>query len=491
MPLVLGVDSSTQSTKVELRDADDGRLVASGRAPHPYTVPPRSEQDPDAWWTALRAACASLPRAPIAAVSVAAQQMGLVALDATWNVVRPAKLWNDTESAPQARSLVEALGANAWARACGSVPVASFTITKLAWLAEREPASWARLARACVPHDWLTWRLTGRYVTDRGDASGTGWWSPAENAYRGDLLALVDAARDWHDALPEVLGPRDAAGPVTALAARELGDAGGQLSGALTAAGTGDNMAAALGAGLRPGDVALSLGTSGTVYAISDHPTADPTGCVGGFADATGRYLPLACTLNATKVTDTFARLLSLDRDAFEAAALGAPAGARGAVLVPYLDGERTPNRPNATGVLSGLRSDANPGDIARAAYEGVVCGLLEALDVLGGAGVDTSGRLVLVGGGARSRAYRRIVADLSGRPVTVLHDDELVAKGACVQAAAALHGRSPDEIADAWSRTPSADANDGGDVTLPDRRVEAAAVRAAHRSARDALEPR
>jgi xylulokinase len=214
---------------------------------------------------------------------------------------------------------------------------------------------------------------------------------------------------------------------------------------------------------------------------------------VGGFADATGRYLPLACTLNATKVTDTFARLLSLDRDAFEAAALGAPAGARGAVLVPYLDGERTPNRPDATGVLSGLRSDANPGDIARAAYEGVVCGLLEALDALAGAGVDTSGRLILVGGGARSRAYRRIVADLSGRAVTVLGDDELVARGACVQAAAVLHQRSPDEVADAWSRSRGAGANDSDsdDVTLPDLRVDAAAVRAAHRFARDALEPR
>jgi xylulokinase len=494
MPLVLGVDSSTQSTKVELRDADDGRLVASARAPHPCTLPPRSEQDPAVWWSALREACARLPSGPgaaIAAIAIAAQQMGLVTLDAKGEVLRPAKLWNDTESAPQARRLVDALGPDAWVRACGSVPVASFTITKLAWLAEREPRSWARLARACVPHDWLTWRLTGRYVTDRGDASGTGWWSPAEGRYREDLLALVTpagSARGWHDALPEVLGPRDVAGAVTAAAARDLGAVGPGLSGAVVAAGTGDNMAAALGAALEPGDVAISLGTSGTVYAVCDHPVFDPTGGVGGFADATGRYLPLACTLNATKVTDVFARLLSLDRAAFEAAALGAPAGAGGLVLLPYLDGERTPNRPDATGMLSGLRSDVTAGHVARAAFEGVVCGLLEALDALTGAGVDTSGRLVLVGGGARSLAYRRIVADLSVRPVAVPRDEELVARGACIQAAAALAGRPPEEVARAWrdAERRRADPSES-EVTAPDRDIDAAVVRAAHRAARDA----
>jgi xylulokinase len=212
MPLVLGVDSSTQSTKVELRDADDGRLVASGRAPHPATTPPRSEQDPETWWHALAAAIASLPRDEVSGIAVAAQQMGLVALDDAGRPCRPAKLWNDTESAPESKRLVEAIGPEAWARACGSVPVASFTVTKLAWLKDHEPAAYRRLRHACVPHDWLTLRLTGRLVTDRGDASGTGWWSPAEGRYRADLLALVDEARDWGGALPEVLGPLDAAG---------------------------------------------------------------------------------------------------------------------------------------------------------------------------------------------------------------------------------------------------------------------------------------
>ena len=477
MPLVLGVDSSTQSTKVELRDADDGRLVASGRAPHPATVPPRSEQEPAAWWAALREAVAPLPRVEIAAVAVAAQQMGLVTLDSSGGVVRPAKLWNDTESAGQSRRLVAQLGADAWARACGSVPVASFTITKLAWLKECEPASWARVARVLGPHDWLTWKLTGRLVTDRGDASGTGWWSPAEGRYREDLLALVEA-RDWQRALPEVLGPLDVAGRVTSEAADQLVPG---LAGALVAAGTGDNMAAALGLGLRAGEVVVSLGTSGTVYTVSEHAVADATGRVGSFADATGRHLPLVCTLNATKVTDAFARVLSLGREAFDSAALGAAAGAGGVVLVPYLDGERTPNRPDATGVLAGLRSDLSAGALARAAFEGVICGLLEALDALPAAGVDATGRLSLVGGGAKSPAYRRILADLAQRPVTVPHGDELVATGACVQAAAMLQRRAPEAIARAWRLGEGA-------VVEPDPRVDAAAVRAAYARARDAL---
>jgi len=472
MPLVLGVDSSTQSTKVELRDADDGRLIASARAPHPPTTPPRSEQDPESWWRALGAAIALLPHTDIAAVAVAAQQMGLVSLDSALRPVRAAKLWNDTESAPESRRLVEALGAQAWARACGSVPVASFTVTKLAWLMAHEPPAYERLAHACVPHDWLTLRLCGRLVTDRGDASGTGWWSPAEGRYREDLLALVDVERDWRGVLPEVLGPLEAAGDLTRGAREELGLTGGGRT--IVAAGTGDNMGAALGVGLSARDVVISLGTSGTVYALSDRPTADATGAVGGFADATGRFLPLACTLNATKVTDVFARLLGLERAAFDAAALSVPPGAGGVVLLPYLDGERTPNRPEATGILSGLRSNVESAQIARAAFEGVVCGLLDALDALGAAGVDTSGRLLLVGGGAKSGAFRHIVADLAQRPVGVPGADEIVATGACVQAAAVLHGRPFDQIAAAWNLGHA----EGVD---PDSRVDARAVRAAY----------
>jgi len=428
LPLVLGVDSSTQSTKVEVRDADTGELVAEGRAPHPPTNPPRSEQDPDAWLAALEVARAGLP--DVDAIAVAGQQHGLVALDARGEVIRPAKLWNDTESAPDAQWLRGRLDGEGWARACGSVPVAAFTITKLSWLHRVEPEKWARLARVCLPHDWLTWKLGGEFVTDRGDASGTGYFSAAENAYRTDLLAFVDSDADWVSRLPTVASPTEVVG--------RCGDA-------VLGPGTGDNMAAALGVGLEPGDLAISVGTSGTVFAVSGTPTFDASGAVAGFADATGRYLPLVCTLNATKVTDAIAGLLGVEAMRLDALALDASAGAGGVTVVPYFDGERTPDRPDATGTISGLRSDVTREQLARAAYEGVVCGLLEALDALGAVGVDIGGRLLLLGGGARSPAFRRVLADLAGRPVTVPAPREHVATGACVQAAAALHGAWPE----------------------------------------------
>ena len=227
----------------------------------------------------------------------------MVVLDDAGAVLRPAKLWNDTESAPDADWLLGRLGggAAAWAAACGSVPVAAFTITKLELAAPaRARRVRPRLAHVLLPHDWLTWQLTGELVTDRGDASGTGYWSPADGRYRHDLLAIVDGDKDWSAAVPEVLDP---------LAARPAR----HRAGAIVGCGTGDNMAAALGVGLGPGDVGVSIGTSGTVFAVSDQPTADPTGAVAGFADATGRFLPLVCTLNATKVTDAVARLLGVD----------------------------------------------------------------------------------------------------------------------------------------------------------------------------------
>jgi xylulokinase len=295
-------------------------------------------------------------------------------------------------------------------------------------------------------------------TTDRGDASGTGWWSPAEERYRSDLLALVDDDMTLETMLPVVLGPAEPAG---------------EWRGAVVGPGTGDNMAAALGLGLRGGDVALSLGTSGTAYTVTDEPTADATGIVAGFADATGRFLPLVCTLNATKVTDAVARLLGVDAIGLDALALAAPVGAGGVVLVPHFDGERTPNRPDATGTMTGLRSDVTREQLARAAVEGVVCNLLAGVDHLPAG----DGRLVLIGGGARSAAYRQTVADLAGRPVDVPDAGELVARGATVQAAAVLTGTSFDDVAAAWGL--------GAATTVdPDPTVDGAAVREAYSAA-------
>jgi xylulokinase len=466
VPLVVGVDSSTSACKVQVRDADTGTLVASGRAPHPPTNPPKSEQDPLAWERALEAACAEagVPgRHRPAAIAVGAQQHGLVVLGADGEVVRPAKLWNDSESAPDAQELLRELpgGARTWAEACGSVPVPSFTITKLRWLKRCEPEAFRLMATILLPHDWLTYRMTGHHTTDRGDASGTGYWSPAESRYRLDLLNLVADDIDWAAALPQVLQPLDTSG--------EWGKAG-----ALVAPGTGDNMASALGLRLRPGDMALSFGTSGTAFTRCDQPTADPSGVIAGFADATGRFLPLVCTLNATKVTDAVARLLGTDGEQFAALALSEAAGAGGLVLVPHFDGERTPNRPNATGLLTGLRPDVTPGQLARAAVEGVVCNLLAGAEALEGIDRRENPRLIVLGGGARNAAYPQVVADLTGRPVEVPTENELVACGAALQAAAVLHGCDLDELAATWGLG-------AGTVVEPDERVDRSAVRSAY----------
>jgi xylulokinase len=455
VPLVLGVDSSTQATKVEVRDADSGALVADGRAAHPLTTPPRSEQDPNAWWSALQDAMAGLPK--VDAIAVAGQQHGMVALDEHFEPVRAAKLWNDTESAPDSQWLREQLPDAEWAQRCGSIPLAAFTITKLSWLHRSEPDAWARLARICLPHDWLTWKLGGAFVTDRGDASGTGYYSATQSSYDIGLLATIDGERDWAPAVPRVLGPLEVAG---------------ERDGVIVAAGTGDNMGAALGIGLAPRDIAISLGTSGTVFGVSDAPTADASGAVAGFADATGRFLPLVCTLNATKVTDAIARILGVDHKAFDALALSAEPGAGGTVLVPYFDGERTPNRPDARGTLAGLRSDVTREQVARASVEGVVCSLLDGFDALTAAGVVADGRVFLVGGGARSAAYQHVVADLLGRPVSIPPPGEYVAAGACRQAAAAWRGSWPE-----WEVAP-------GTVIEP-RSVERDAIRARYAAAR------
>ncbi|MCY4136186.1 MAG: xylulokinase [bacterium] len=451
--LVAGVDSSTQSTKVELRELDSGLLVDRTSAPHTHSrwEPPVSEQDPAIWWEALSACFAQLTdadRANVVAVSVAGQQHGLVLVDEDGEALRPAKLWNDTTSAPQARDLVARHGREQWARRCGSVPLASFTIAKLAWVLKHEPELADRVAQIMLPHDWLTWRLTGAHVTDRGDASGTGWFDPAANEMAPDLLGLaVGDPNGWLPRLPRVLEPDQAAGPITPQAAATLGVSASVLVGP----GTGDNMGAALGLGLKPGDTVISLGTSGTAYSVSTTPTSDPTGAVAGFADAAGGYLPLVCTLNATRVSDTVARWLGVEPSELAALALAATENSSAPVLVPYFDGERTPNLPDATGLLTALRNDTTREELALAAHDGVLCGLLDGLDALRRAGVDASGRLHLIGGGARSAAYRVRAAALHGAAITVPDDDEIVALGAAVQAAAVAAGSHPVEVAAQW----------------------------------------
>ena len=431
MPLVAGVDSSTQACKVVVRDADTGDLVREGRAAHPAGT----EVDPRAWETALHEALAAAGGLDdVEALSVGGQQHGMVCLDETGEVVRPALLWNDVRSADAAADLVAELdGGRAWADAVGVVPVASFTVSKLRWLADAEPANADRTAAVCLPHDWLTWRLAGAagletLTTDRSDASGTGYWSAATGEYRTDLLAR--ALRGRTPVLPRVAGPAEVVG---------------RHGGVALGAGAGDNAAAALGLGARAGDVVVSIGTSGVVSAVSDAAAADPSGIVAGFADATGRHLPLVCTLNAARVLDAAAAMLRVSLDELAELALQAPAGADGLVLVPYLEGERTPDLPHATGSVHGLTlRTSTPAHWARAAVEGLLCGLADGIEALAGQGAAVE-RVLLVGGGARSRAVQEIAPAVFGRPVLVPEPGEAVADGAARQAAWALTGQLPD----------------------------------------------
>ena len=427
MPLVAGVDSSTQSCKVVIRDAATGALIRDGRAAHPDGT----EVDPAAWWTALQEAIARAGGLDdVAAIAVGGQQHGMVCLDADGDVVRPALLWNDTRSARAAADLVDELGGEqAWVDAVGLVPVASFTVTKLRWLAEHEPANADRTVAVALPHDWLTWRLAGdpdldALRTDRGDASGTGYWSPITGAYRRDLLAR---ALGKDALLPTVLGPSEPAGTAE--------------HGALLGPGTGDNMAAALGLGAEPGTVIISIGTSGVASAVTTSPSSDDQGVVAGFADATGRFLPLVATLNAARVLDATARMLGVDHVELSRLALSAPAGADGLVLVPYLEGERTPNLPDATGALHGLRlTNTTPAHIARAAVEGLLCGLRGGVEALERVGVSVD-QVMIIGGGSRLEALRVIAPTIFGCPVSVPPADEYVANGAARQAAWVLSG--------------------------------------------------
>ena len=460
--LVLGVGMAEATTVVELRDADDGRVVNVGRARHAPTRAETIEADPRVWWQGLVEACQQAGRAAgVGAVAVAAHQSGVVVLDEHHEVLRPSHPAT-VDARADAAGLIEALGGpSEWVAEVGMVPDATFPVVQLAWLRRTEPRRFAATAKILTLHAWLTYRLSRQFVTDRGDASRTGFWSPRENRWRADLLTLVDDTKDWGACLPRV-----------AAASEPAGDRGGVR----IAPGTGAAMSAALGVALRPGDLLVLLDASTMVCTVRDRPTEDPRGVVAGYADATGRFLPTVSLQNGVNVLGTIARLIGADRNRFDQLALSAPPGARGVSILPYFAGERIPPRPPASGLVVGLGDAVTAAHVARAAVEGVACSVLDAVDALHTAEVPAGGRIVLTGDGARSHAVAQILADLSGRAVSVPSGDA-VATGACVQAAAALHRRPAEEVADAWG-------------VAPDRAVEPAtggnpdAVRAQFRAA-------
>ena len=383
----------------------------------------------------------------VAALAVGGQQHGMVCLDESGAVVRDALLWNDVRSAGAAADLItelgdgdEAAGRVAWAEAVGLVPVASFTGAKLRWLADAEPDAADRTAAVCLPHDWLTWRLPRRPGPRLAGHRPRG---------RQRHRVLVGA----HRRVPAgPAGARDARpaprGPARGRSAEAVGTLAG--SGAVLGPGTGDNAAAALALAARPGDVVVSIGTSGVVSAVTDTAVADPTGTVAGFADATGRHLPLIATLNAARVLDAAAALLGVDHATLSDLALSAPSGAGGLVLVPYLEGERTPNLPRATGSVHGLTlRTSTPAYWARAAVEGLLCGLADGIEAVVACGVPVE-RVLLVGGAASSPAVQQLAPGIFGRPVLVPPPGEYVADGAARQAAWVLSG---DDAPPEWAQ--------------------------------------
>lgn len=430
--IIAGVDSSTQSVKVVIRDANTGQLLREGRAPHPHGT----EVDPALWKSALDLAVNDAGGLDgVSAISIAGQQHGMVALDSDGEVIRPALLWNDTRSAQAALDLNREEGGDAEiARKVGSVLVASFTATKLRWMADNEAENAAKVASVALPHDWLSWQLQGgkdfsKLFTDRSDASGTGYFDPTTSHYREDILRLA-LRHDLEITLPRIIHPHEFGGLTT--------------SGIPIAAGAGDNAAAALGVQAQPGDVVISLGTSGTAFAVSDTPTHDSSGAVAGFADATGRFLPLVCTLNAARILDAATQILGKTHLEVGELALSTSAGAHGLTLLPYFEGERTPNRPDATGVFAGMNlNNSNPADIARAMIEGMLCGLTDAVDALIALGVSVQ-RIVIIGGAAKNSAIPVIASALMGREVVVPPAGEYVANGAAKQAAWAHLGHMP-----------------------------------------------
>ena len=430
--LVAGVDTSTQSTKVRITDAATGEQVRFGQAKHPDGT----SVNPEFWWEAFtKAAEQAGGLDDVAALAVGGQQHGMVILDKQGNVIRDAMLWNDTSSAPQAAALIDKLGAapaegdepddvtargkQRWVKAVGSSPVASYTLTKVAWVAENEPENAKKIAAVCLPHDWLSWRIAGYGPVAEG-----------EEAAKAHADAIV---------LPTVLGPREAAAVKAdpAIAGKDV------EGGCIIGPGGGDNAMASLGLGMAVGDVSVSLGTSGVAAAIAENPVYDLTGAISGFADCTGHYLPLACTINGSRILDAGRAALGVDYDELAELAFKAEPGAGGITLVPYFDGERTPNRPDATASLTGLTlHNTTKENLARAFVEGLLCSQRDCLELIRSLGAEIN-RILLIGGGAKSVAIRTLAPSILGMDVTRPATDEYVAIGAARQAAWVLSGEA------------------------------------------------
>ncbi len=439
MAIFLGIDSGTQSTKAIALDLATGRVVAEARAPHTLIAglpAGHMEQHPAEWTAALDTVigevAAKIDRTRVRGIGVSGQQHGFVPLDAAGAVIRPAKLWCDTSTTKECELLTKKLGgAKAAIRTAGLPFLPGYTAPKILWLKRHEPANYRKLRHVLLPHDYLNYHLTGNYFMEHGDASGTALMDVRKRTWSDKVIRAID--KNLIDWLPPLSGSHEAAGTLRPELARQHGFS----PDVVVSAGGGDNMMGAIGTGnVAPGVVSASFGTSGTIFAHSAKPVVDPQGEIAAFCSSTGGWLPLLCTMNVTLVTEQFRRLFNWDLAGLEAAVAGAPAGAGGLTLLPYFDGERTPNLPRGTGVLTGLnRTTLTPGGLARAAMEGVTLNMNYGLRRLTALGMKPR-EIRVTGGGARSAVWRQLMADIFGVPVVAMVEDEGAALGGALQAA-------------------------------------------------------
>lgn len=438
--LLIGIDSGTQSTKALVVDARTGKVLGSGAVAYdllPGLPAGHKEQDPAVWIDATRKSIRAALKAAkaraeeVVALGVSGQQHGFVPLDSQGQVIRPAKLWCDTSTAAECAEITERLGGEkATLRALGNTVLPGFTAGKILWLKKHEPKNYARLATVLLPHDYLNFWLTGQATMEFGDASGTALMDVRKRRWSEAAAQAIDPELLGH--LPTISPSDQPAGSLSEKTAKELG-----LSRqVLVSAGGGDNMMGAIGTGnTRAGVVTASFGTSGTIYACAEKPIVDAKGEIAAFCDSTNRWLPLLCTMNVTVATEMVRRDFDLDHAAFEKTASGAPAGSDGLLLLPYLEGERTPNVPDGTGVFFGVRPRTfTAAHFARAAMEGVTLGMNYGLRRLAELGV-TAKQVRATGGGAKSKLWRQIMADVFNAEVVTLQVSEGAAYGAALQA--------------------------------------------------------
>ena len=438
--LVLGIDSGTQSTKVLVVDAKSGRVLGSASAAYdliPNLPPGAKEQHPHTWRDAAAKAikqslkAARATAAEVKSIGVSGQQHGFVPLDKNGEVIRAAKLWCDTSTIAECEEITGKLGGlKAAIKAVGNSIAPGFTAPKILWLKNHEPENFARLATVLLPHDYLNFWLTGQATMEYGDASGTALLDVRKRQWSAAVLKAIDA--DLAAKLPPLRASDQAAGRLQATTAKALG----LSTEVVVSAGGGDNMMGAIGTGnTRPGVITASFGTSGTIYACAEKPVIDPQGEIAAFCDSTNRWLPLLCTMNVTVATEMARQYFGWTHDKFAAAAATAPAGCDGLVLVPYLDGERTPNVPAGTGVFLGVNPKTfTAPHFARAAMEGVTLGMNYGLLRLAELGVKPT-QIRATGGGAKSKLWRQVMADVFNAEVVTLKVSEGAAYGAALQA--------------------------------------------------------